>query len=124
MANAFIIYFKARRLSGHIKDSIHHHGRDDEQCARQFEHLPNTTRQFEFTEVELARFFANAIVPHDPYFFFDNIKSNMTFPAIVALMEVEYDSAAHQATVQSKIKWLHLQTFITQNDITSNPTGL
>lgn len=72
----------------------------------------------------MACFFSKTIETPDRDFLFDKIKAEMSFSAIVALMEAEFDSAASQSTVQVELERLHLHTFMSENEITSTPTEL
>lgn len=113
-ANVVIRYFKCRPCSGGIKHSIRRYFHGYEQCARQLEHfLP-----------DMACCFASTIELPARDIFFDKIKQYVRFPAIVVLMEAEFDSPTRKASVQTDLERIPLQTFMSANKFTSTTTGL
>ena len=113
-ANYVHQYFKDRKFTGEITQSIHLLIRDYSVCAR----------QHRLSRAQLADYFVNVLEGPARTFFFNNARNDMSFDDMAEMMVKEYNSDARQLQVQGTLEILRLDKYMTEHEITDVSDGL
>ena len=102
-------YFKDRKFTGNIRQSINLALRDYAVCAR----------QHKLSRTQLAEYFVNILDGPARTFFFNNAQEGMSFEDMGNMMLREYNSDARQLHVQGILEGLRLKKLMEENGITN-----
>ena len=107
-------YFKDRKFTGDLTQSIELVLRDYNVCAR----------QHKLSRTQMADYFVNILDGPARTFFFNNARNEMTFSDMASMMVREYNSDARQLHVKGILEGLRLQKFMAEHNIANVSQGL
>ena len=102
-------YFKGRKFTGEIDQSIDMFIRDYKICSRQYQ-LSNQQR---------TDYFVNILEGPARTFFFHNAEDSMSSEEMMSMMLKEYNSDARQQQIKGTLDTLRLSTFMSEHEISS-----
>ena len=106
-ANSVLNYFKGRRFTIDLKQSVENFLRDYAVCSRQQQLTPEPKRDY----------FVNCLEGSARIHFFNNRGDQLDYPQIVEHMRTAYNSDPRQSQAKHLVEFLRLKDVMEENDL-------